>query len=104
MIVALWRGSNRCRAAVSVQSLWRRPAGILRYRLMGRDLLRDRALRLPFRQRRHRRHRRTRGAGRDRRLGLLVAAAEADIGEALQERHPGLLRMLLLRITASLPD
>src|SRR4051812_30569351 len=104
MIVALWRRCNRGRTAMGVQSLWRRPAGILRYRLAGRDLLRDAALRLALRQRRHRRHRRTGSPRRDRRLGFFVATAEADIGKALQQRHPGLLRMLVLDFAASLPD
>ena len=49
-------------------------------------------------------HRRPGGAGRDRRLGLFVAAAEADIGEPLQQRQLGLLRMLFLGLAAGLPD
>ena len=58
--------------------------------------------RLALGQRRH--HRGTGGAGRDRRLGLLVAAAEADIGQPLQQRQPGLLRMLVLGVAAGLAD
>ncbi len=49
-----------------------------------------------------RRHRRTGGAGGDRRLSLLVAAAEADIGEALQQRQALLLRRLFLSLAAGL--
>src|ERR1700738_3199080 len=103
MVVALWRSSNRCRAAMNVQTLGSRTPGILRYRF-GRHLLSDRTLGLAFGERRQRRHRRTRGTGRDRRLGLFVAAAEADIGEALQQREPGFLRVLFLSLAAGLPD
>src|SRR6266446_569552 len=85
MIVALWHWGNRRGPAMDVQTLWRRPPCILRYRLMRCDLLRDRALRLALRKRRHRGHRRAGGTGRDRWLGLFVAAAEADIGQALQQ-------------------
>src|SRR6201999_842275 len=85
MVVALWRCSNRRRTAMGVQSLRRWTARILRYGLVGRDLFGHGALgRLAFGQRRHRRTRRPSG---DRRLALLVAAAEADIGEALQQRQ-----------------
>src|SRR3954447_21536078 len=76
MVVTLWRRGNRCRAAMDVQTLRRRTLGILRYRIVIRHLLGDIALRLALRQRRHRR---SGGAGRDRRLGLFVATAEADI-------------------------
>src|SRR5438445_7732999 len=105
MVVALWRRGNRCRAAMDVQTLRRRAFCVLRYRLViRRHLLGDGTLRLAIRQRRQRRHRRTGGAGRDRRLGLFVAAAEADIGEPLQERELGLLRVLFLGLAAGLPD
>ena len=50
------------------------------------------------------RHRRTRGAGRDRRFLLFVAPAEADIGQTLQQRHSGLLRMLFFALAPGLPD
>ena len=103
MVVALWRRGNRCRAAMDVQTLRRRTSCILRYRLI-RHLLGHRPLRLAFGQRRQRRHRRSRGARLDRRLGLFVAAAEADIGQPLQQRQPGLLRVLLLSFSARLPD
>ena len=102
MVVALWRRGNRCRAAMDVQTLRRRAFCVLRYRLLiRRHLLGDGTLRLALGQRRHRR---TGGAGRDRRFGLFVAAAEADIGEPLQQRQPGLLRMLFLGLAAGLPD
>src|SRR5437764_1185409 len=105
MVVALWRRRNRGRAAMGVQTLWRRALCVLRYRLMiRRHLLGDGTLRLAIGQRRQRRHGRTGGAGRDRRLGLFVAAAEADIGEPLQQRQLGLLRVLLLGLAAGLPD
>src|SRR5712671_3412642 len=93
MIVALWHGRNRRRASVGIKSLRWGPPGIFRYRLIGGHLLGYAALRLAFRQRRHRR---IGSAGRDRWLGGLVAAAETDIGEALQQRHPHLLRMLFV--------
>src|SRR5690348_10157420 len=101
MIVALWCGRNRRWTAVAVQALRRRPAGVFRDRLVVRDLFRHAALGgLALRQRRHRR---TGRAGRDRRLALLVAAAEADIGKPLQERQAGLLRMFLFgRLAAGL--
>ena len=94
MVVALWRRGNRCRAAMGVQTLRRRTPGILRHRLVIRHLLGDRcaAACVPAAAA----HRRTGGAGRDRRLGLFVAAAEADIGQTLQQRQPGLLRMVLV--------
>ena len=104
MVVALWRRRNRCGAAMDVQALRRRPTSILRYRFASRDLLRDAALRLAFGQRRHRGHRRTRRPGRDRRLILLVATAEADIGQALEQRQPGLLRGLFLDLAAGLTN
>src|SRR5689334_15893046 len=101
MVVALWRRGNRCWAAMDVQTLRRRTTGILRYRLIPRHLLGDAALRLALRQRGHRR---TGGTGRDRRLGLFVAAAEADIGKTLEQRQPGLLRGLFLGLAAGLAD
>ena len=104
MVVTLWRRCNRCGAAVLVQALRRGTAGILRYRLMCRHLLRDGALRLALRQRRHHGHRRTRGTACHRRLGLFVATAKADIGQALQQGHAALLRVLLLRLAAGLAD
>src|SRR5690349_22634282 len=104
MVVTLWRWCNRCGAAVLVETLRGRPASILRYRLIPGDLLLDRTLGggLAFGQRRHRGHGGTRRAGCDRRLVLLVAAAEPDIGQPLQQRQAGLLRVLLLRFTPGL--
>src|SRR5438309_7184788 len=96
MVIALWRRGNSGGAPMSVETLRSGSASIFRHRLVARDLLSDRALRLSLRQRRHRRHRGTRGTGRNRWLGLFVPAAEAHIGQALQQRHPGLLGMLLL--------
>src|SRR5437867_3552746 len=104
MVVALWRLGNRCRAAMDVQTLRRRTLCVLRYRILIRHLLGDGTLRLAIGQRRQRRHRRPGGAGRDRGLGLFVATAEADIGEPLQQRQLGLLRMLFLWLAAGLPD
>src|SRR5437764_14960254 len=101
MVVALWRLGNRCRAAMGIQTLRRRTPSILGYRLIACHLLSNRTLRLALGQWGHRR---TGGAGRDRRLGLFVAASEADIGQPLQQRQPGLLRMLLLDLAAGLPD
>src|ERR1700760_1827981 len=99
MVIALWRCSNRRWSAVTVQSLGGRPTSVLRYWFICRDLLGHRALGgLAFRQRRHRR---AGGAGRDRRLAFLVAATEANIGKALQQRQPSLLRMLLCRRLAA---
>src|SRR5439155_17817221 len=88
-----------------VQTLRCRAFCVLRYWLVIRHhLLGDGTLRLAIGQRRQRRHRRPGGAGRDRRLALLVAAAQADIGEALQQRELGLLRVLFLGVAAGLPD
>src|SRR5689334_23083164 len=106
MIVTLWRWRNRRGAPMGIQALRLWTTRIFRYRLIGRNLLGNAALRLAFRQRRHGRHRghrRTGGAPRDRRLALFVAAAEADIGEPLQQRQPA-LRMLLLGLAASLAN
>src|SRR5262249_32467080 len=94
MVVSLWRRRNRCRATMAVQSLRSRAARILGYRLIRCDLVLNRALRrLALGQRRHRRTGCTRC---NRRLAFLISAAKADIGETLQERKTGLLRMLLL--------
>src|SRR3954451_5414530 len=101
MVVSLWRRRNRCGAAMGVETLRRRPAGILRHRFAGCDLLRDGPLRLALRQRRQCR---AGGSGRDRRFALLVATAESDIGEALEQRQPGLLRRLVLDLTAGLAN
>src|SRR5262249_49291246 len=93
MVVALWRPRHRGRTAMDAEPVRRGPLlGVFGYRLAGRDLLAHGAGGLPFRQRRHGR---TGSAGRDRRLVFLVAAAEADIGEPLQQRQL-LVRMLLL--------
>ena len=47
MVVALWRRGNRCRAAMSVQTLRRRALCVLRYRVVIRcHLLGDGPLRL----------------------------------------------------------
>src|SRR5205085_5444149 len=101
MVITLWRRRNRCWAAMSIQTLGRRTASILRYRLVRRDLLAAGAPGLlPFRQRRHRP---AGGACRNGRFALLVTAAEADIGKPLQPRHPALLRMILLAATTRLP-
>ena len=35
---------------------------------------------------------------------FVITAAQTDIGQALQQRHPGLLRMLFVGIPAGLPD
>src|SRR5690348_7460726 len=100
MVITLWRWGNRCRAAVAVQTLRRRTTGILRYRLVRRDLFGDTALgRLTLG---NRWHGRTRGTGRDRRLAFVITPAETDIGQPLQQRQTALLRMLLLRIAATL--
>src|SRR5256885_8627343 len=102
MVVALWRRGNRCRAAMDVQTLRCRAFCVLRYRLVIRGhLLGDGTLPLAVGQRRHRR---PGGPGPDRRLALFVAAAQADIGEALQQRELGLLRVLFLGVAAGLPD
>src|SRR5689334_14505767 len=101
MIVALWRWCNSCRAAMDVQTLRGRTTSVLRYRLIRRDLLGDGALSLPLRQWRHGR---TCGPRRDRRLGLLVAAAKPDIGKSLQQRQARLLRMILLGLAAGVAD
>src|SRR5437588_4035200 len=100
MVVALWRGCNRCWACISVQTLRCGTSCILRYRLVA-HLLRDGALRFALGERCHRR---ARGTGRDRRLALFVATAKADVRQPLQERQPGLLRMLVLGVAAGLPD
>src|SRR5258708_34809104 len=92
MVVTLWRWRHRCRAAVGIQALRRGPARILRYRIVGCDLLRYAALRLTVRQRRHGR---TPAAARNRRFHVVVAPAEADIGEALQQGH-SFLRVIVL--------
>src|SRR5690242_13223041 len=99
MVVTLWRRRNRRRTAMHVQALRRGTAGILRYRLARCDLLRHGLLRPALRQRRHCG---TGGAGCDRRLALFVTTAEADIGEALEQRQAALRRRLLLDLTASL--
>src|SRR5579872_5097207 len=98
MIIALWCLGHRCRTAVDVQTLRRLPRSVFRYRSAACHLLGDRALRLALRQRRHGRHRWTRGgpAG-NRRLAFLVAAAKADIGQTLQQRQLGLLRMIVFQ-------
>src|SRR5437016_849836 len=101
MIVALWRRRHRRRAAMAIQALGSRTAGIFRYRLIGCDLLGYGALRLAIGQRRHRRTGRAAG---HRRLGLFVATTEADMGEALQQGHATLLRVLLLGLTAGLAN
>src|SRR5436190_18168836 len=94
MVVALWRRRNRCLAAMDVEPLRRRPLlGVFRHRFGGGDLLGQATAGFAFRQRRHGR---AGGAGRDLRLALLVAAAETDIGEPMQQRRPALLRMVLL--------
>src|SRR3569623_3407591 len=85
--------SRRSWTAVLVETLRRGTATVLRHRLA--HVRRIRALRLALGKRRHGRHGRTRGTGGDRRFAVLVAAAEADIGETLQQRGPGLVRMLL---------
>src|SRR5689334_5826388 len=100
MVITLWRGGNRCRAAMAVQTLRRRTASILRYRLVGCDLVPDTALAgLAVG---NRRHGRSCGAGCDWRLALFITPAEADIGQPLQERQAILLRMLFLRFAAGL--
>jgi len=92
MIVALWRRRNRRRAAMDVQTLRRRPTRILGDRMVvSRHLLGNAPLRLSFRQRRHCR---SSGPRRNRRL-VFVAAAKADMGQPLQQRHPALLRMVV---------
>ncbi len=93
MVIALWRRCNRRGAAMDVQTLRRGTSCILGYRLIT-HLLGNGSLRFALGERRQRRHRRTGGAGRDRRLGLFVAAAEADIGQALQQRQL-LVRMVV---------
>src|SRR4051794_16569275 len=104
MIVAVWLRGNRCWPAVSIEALRCRPTRVFRYRLTCGNLLAYRALRLPLWQRRHWSHCRPRGTRGDRRLGSFIAATESDIGEPLQQRHPGLLRMLLLGLAPGLPD
>src|SRR6478752_351616 len=99
MVISLWRRGNRRGTAVHVQALRRGTTGILGHRLGRSDLLRHGLLGAAIGQWRHRG---TGGAGRDRRLGLLVTTAEADIGEALEQRQPGLLRGLLLDLAAGL--
>src|SRR3954451_13799458 len=99
MVVSLWRRGNRRRTAVHVQALRRGTTGILGHRLGGRDLLRHGLLGAAIGQRRHRG---TGGAGRDRRLALLVTTAAGATGEALQQRQTGLLRVLLLELAAGL--
>jgi hypothetical protein len=84
MIVALWRRRNRCRPTVRIETLRRRTARILRYRIMSCHLLGNGALRPAFRERRHLAHGRTGGTCRDRRLAVLVATAETDIGQPLE--------------------
>src|SRR5437764_15396890 len=102
MVITLWRRRNRCWAAMSIQTLGRRTASILRYRLVRRDLLGAGAPGLlPFRQRRHGR---AGGACRNRRFALLVTAAEADIGTPLPQRHPALRWIVFLLLTARLAD
>src|SRR5262249_9277598 len=99
MVVTLWRRCNRCRAAMHVQALRRRAAGIFGHRLVCRGLLRP--LGLAFGRRRHC------WAGtarRDRWLVLLVAPAQAHIGETLEQRQARLLRGLPFRFAAGLPD
>ena len=100
MVVTLWRRRNRCRASMSVQTLGSRTSRILGYRLTRLVLVGACAPGLL----RQRRHRRARAACRNRRLALFVAAAKADIGKPLQQRHPALLRMVFLDIAAGLPD
>src|SRR5579883_212895 len=101
MVVSLWRRGNRCGAAMGVQTLRRGTARILRYRLTACDLLLHAALRAALGKRRHGR---TGGTGCDRRLAFLLTTAEADIGEALQQRQLALLRMVLLGLTPSLAN
>src|SRR5438105_2866408 len=83
MVIALWRRRNRRRPPMRVQPLRGGTPGIFRHRFAGRHLLGYAALGLAFGERWKRRDRGTRGARRDRRLGGLVAAAKADIGETL---------------------
>src|SRR5262245_23269581 len=99
MVVTLWCWCNRCRAAMDVQTLWRGAASIFGHRLVCRDLVRP--LGLAFGRRRHCRAGTTRC---DRRLVLLVTPAQAHISETLEQRQARLLRMLLLRFAAGLPD
>ena len=96
MIVALWRGRNRCRTAMVIETMRRGTPRVLRHRLMRGHLLGDAALRLALLQRRHLFHGRAGRACGDRRLGLLVTPTEADIGETLQQRQPDLLRLILI--------
>ena len=100
MVVALWCRCNRRLTTMDVQSLRRLPWGILGYRRPHRHLLGDRPLGLALRQRWHGRHRRARRACCDRRLAFFVATAKTDMGQTLQQRHPGLLRMLVLDFAA----
>src|SRR6516165_11025299 len=86
---------------MAIQTLRRRPPSIFRYRLAGRQLVGDRTLGLALRQGWHRR---SGGAGGDRRLAILIAAAEADVGEALQQGEAALVWVLLLRLTAGLAN
>ena len=84
---------------MTVQTLRRRTPSIFRYRLVGSQLVVALGLAL-----RERRHRGAGGAGGDRRLALLIAAAEADVGKALQQGKAALVWMLFLRLTAGLAN
>ncbi len=98
MVVALWRRRNRCRTAMSVQTLRSRAASHIRIpALVRRDLLGDAAGRLALGQRRHREaspEPEARAA-----IGGSVSSSRRPrptLAEPLQQRQPGLLRMLLL--------
>ena len=86
---------------MAIQTLRRRPPRIFRYRLAGRQLVGDRTLGLALREGWHRG---SGGAGGDRRLTVLIAAAEADVGKALQQREAALVWMLFLRLAAGLAN
>src|SRR5437879_3337156 len=93
-LIVLGRGVHRRLPAVWVEALVRCKLGIFGYRV-GLNLRRTR--------RRNRTRRRRplahtlhwpRGVARGRRLFTILAATEADRGEALQEAHPAPFRML----------
>ena len=79
---------GRSRTAVRIKPLGRRATSVFRYRsARPTELSGKRTLRLALRQRRHGRHGWAGCTSGDRRLGFLIATAEADIGQALSLIH-----------------